>query len=95
MTINQDRNSPYYVNIACQYGYKKQTMPKDVYNPPVKVEFEGKYYNAPKNWNYFLNRIYGDYMKMPPKEKRMNHNTLKILFNLNGEDKVTENEGNT
>lgn len=38
-----------------------------------KVEFEGKYYNAPGCWDSYLRQIYGDYWKLPPKEKQVDH----------------------
>lgn len=88
MALNKDDKSEYYVNLGSQYGYKKQTMPKNKYYPPTKVEFEGKRYNVPKDWDYFLTRIYGDYMKIPQKEKRINHNPARIDFG----DEITEKE---
>lgn len=38
-----------------------------------EVEFEGKMYHAPGNSHQYLKQIYGDYMKLPPPEKRTNH----------------------
>ena len=38
-----------------------------------KVEFEGNYYNAPGCWDSYLKQIYGDYWKLPPKEKQIDH----------------------
>ena len=56
-------------------------MKKNVYNPPIKVKFEEKYYAAPHNYEYVLKRIYGEnYMQMPPIEKRVTHNPVKLSF---------------
>lgn len=47
--------------------------------PLKKIRFEGKYFNAPQNTDDYLKELYGDYMKIPPEEKRYTH-TLKIKF---------------
>lgn len=39
----------------------------------VSVEFEGKQYNAPVGYDEWLKSLYGDYMKLPPEEKRVPH----------------------
>ena len=39
----------------------------------IKVEFEGKQYNAPGCYQQYLEQIYGDYMQLPPLEKRVDH----------------------
>lgn len=38
-----------------------------------KVEFEGKWYNAPGCYEQYLTQIYGEYMQLPPPEKRVDH----------------------
>ena len=39
-----------------------------------------KYTFVIKNYDEFLRSVYGDYLKMPPKEKRVNHSAMKIDF---------------
>lgn len=39
----------------------------------VPVEFEGKMYNAPVAYDKYLRNLYGDYMQLPPEEKRKSH----------------------
>lgn len=80
MSMCKDKDTKYFVNLGSNYNYVKQTIPKDKYYPPVKVEFEGDFYNAPNDWDYVLKRIYGDYMKLPPKDKRVTHNPVRIKF---------------
>ena len=41
--------------------------------PCNEVPFEDIKVNIPKNYDYILRKIYGDYMKLPPKEERINH----------------------
>jgi lipopolysaccharide cholinephosphotransferase len=80
MTIWNRKETKYYVNLGSRYGHRKQTIPKSKYYPPKKVDFEGGFYNAPNDWDYILTRIYGDYMKLPPVEKRVTHSPVRIEF---------------
>ncbi len=57
-------------SMASQYPYAKQCMPKEIYAEPVLLEFEGRQYYAPKEYTQYLTRLYGDYMQLPPPEKR-------------------------
>jgi lipopolysaccharide cholinephosphotransferase len=65
------------------YGYKKETHKISEIHPLSKVLFEGKEYYAPGNWNIFLNKLYGNYMKLPPIEQRISHNPAFIIFDDN------------
>lgn len=78
MTVWNREEAEYFVNLGSKYGYKKQTILKEKYLPTVKVEFEGNFFNAPKDWEFILKRIYGDYMKLPPKEERVTHDPVRI-----------------
>jgi len=40
----------------------------------VLMPFEQYAFYGPKNWDSYLRRFYGDYMQLPPVEKRMTHN---------------------
>ena len=80
MKKNEKKETEYFISIASQYNYKKQTMKKDIFIPAKELEFEGRKYKVPNNYTYFLERIYGDYMKLPPKEKRITHNPVEIKF---------------
>ncbi len=42
---------------------------------PVLLPFEDAYFYCPQNWDKYLKRAYGNYMQLPPIEKRMIHNT--------------------
>ena len=39
----------------------------------TKVTFEGKQYYAPGCYDQYLKQIFGDYMTLPPVEKRVDH----------------------
>ena len=38
-----------------------------------KILFEGREYSAIKEWDYYLRKLYGDYMTLPPIDKRRVH----------------------
>jgi len=63
-------NSGYLVSMASHYSYWKQLMTEDIYGKPVRVNFEGYDFCAPAETDKYLKQIYGDYMKLPPEEKR-------------------------
>lgn len=70
----------FFVSLATTYNYKTELIEKNKYLPTIKMKFEGKEYNAPKEYRYILTKVYGDYMKLPPKEKQVTHNPIKIKF---------------
>lgn len=78
---NKQKNTKYFANFGSQYKIEKQIHLKEKYYPLKKLEFEGKQYNVPNDSDYVLKKIYGEnYMELPPIEKRITHNPLKIVF---------------
>lgn len=53
---------------------------KSDFEPPRKVKFESIEVNIPNNSDKILKVIYGDYMKIPPKEERVNHALINLDF---------------
>ena len=81
----------YYVNFGSNYKTKKQTMPVSFYEPYTQIEFEGKFYNAPCQYKKVLTRIYGgNYMELPPPEKRITHKPVRIVFDVEKEENKEE-----
>lgn len=52
---------------------EKEAMPKTIFEERINVKFEGEYFSAIKDYDFYLSNLYGDYMKMPPKDKREQH----------------------
>ncbi|MBQ7421022.1 MAG: LicD family protein [Prevotella sp.] len=50
-------------------------LPKDVLLPHKPIAFEGHTFEGPANADGMLRLIYGEYMLLPPKEKRAVHTT--------------------
>lgn len=48
----------------------------DIENP-VPIEFNGMFFHAPNNYDFYLSQTYGDYMTPPPVKDRVYHHLYK------------------
>lgn len=53
---------------------------KDVFNSFIECEFEGNNYPIPIGYDRWLRAFYGDYMQLPPIEKRVSHHMFKAYI---------------
>lgn len=60
-----------FVDITVFMTIINRRFPKDVINNFTEVEFEGLKFKAPKDYDKCLKSLFGDYMKLPPVEKRI------------------------
>lgn len=58
----------------------KMTCDKKVFDSFIDVEFEGRKYKAPVGYDQWLRSFYGDYMKLPPEEKRVSHHRFEAYY---------------
>lgn len=63
-----------YPKKACKYG-----MPAKSFSDYIDVEFEGMTFKGLKNYDQYLKLLYGDYMVLPPEEKRHGINTASRI----------------
>lgn len=61
-------------------------MPSAVVTKLKPIDFEGVMFLAPKNYDEYLKKAYGNYMELPPKEKQVCGHSLTIKFDLNQVD---------
>lgn len=67
-------------NILHSYGIGNTTIHDIKYILPTSsIVFEGKEFSAPKDADKYLKKQYGDYMKIPPKDKRAIH-FMKVRY---------------
>jgi len=83
---NKDNNSPYLACFFSLYDFNKELLEREAFLPTKKIKFENKEYQIINGYDNYLKNIYGDYMKLPPKEKRVNHMPEKIDFGEDNED---------
>ena len=77
----------YYINLGSKYNPVKQTILISDYEPTTELEFEGKKYAVPGNYNNVLERVYGKkYMELPPEEERFTHSPLRLSFDTSKPD---------
>lgn len=62
-----------YVGYMCSMGVSKYFFSKLWCDDTVLVDFEGKKYPAFKHFDDYLKYQYGNYMQLPPEEKRVSH----------------------
>ena len=67
------------IAVIAAYGIKKRNR-KKIYSEGVEVLFEGHSFPAPKGYDEYLADYYGDYMRLPPKEKRVTHHNYKAYW---------------
>lgn len=71
MRIHQDDKSCSCVfPFGGAYGVEIETETRVMLEELGTVEFEGKQYKTFANWDGFLKKHYGDYMQLPPVDKR-------------------------
>lgn len=57
-------------------AFARMVCHKRVFDAFVGVEFEGRLYKAPIGYDEWLKAFYGDYMELPPVEKRVTHHSF-------------------
>lgn len=62
-----------YMSFGSPYHYMRQVVSKDTYGIPVRMEFDGHYFNCPADYDHLLTTLYGDYMTPPKEQDRVNH----------------------
>ena len=73
----KNKNSKYIIDYNGMY---KKVFEKEWFLPTKKIKFENKLYSCPNDNHKVLEKIYGDYMQIPPVEKRITHLPKKIIF---------------
>ena len=69
-----------YVTSYEYAGGVKDKIVRDELFPVKEVVFEDTVISLPANNHEFLEKVYGDYMKIPPKEQQINHFPYMIQF---------------
>ena len=62
-----------YVSDTVERNKRLPLMTKKDFDEPILMEFEGCQFWGPQSYESYLKTVYGDYMKLPPEEKRQTH----------------------
>lgn len=74
-------NSDYVDNIVFNPYFKRRTyFNKSVLDNYKRVSFEGFDFNIVQDYDTVLKGIYGDYMQLPPIEKRVTHHNFNAFW---------------
>lgn len=57
----------------------REVVPTEWYADGCELEFEGLKVKGPKEYDKWLVQVYGDYMQLPPVEKRIGHHYCDIV----------------
>ena len=77
-SVCKNENSKY---VVCPTGIKhyfKEIFPRSIYCTTTKLKFEDTELSVIQNYDWALRRLYGDYMRIPPVEKREKHFALEL-----------------
>lgn len=70
--------SEWVISGAGVYGYAKETHKGDSFKRLEQVDFEGETITVPVAFDAVLKQYYGDYMQLPPENKREIHHILDV-----------------
>ena len=71
------RNSP-LLHIPHAFRYNREVLPREVFGKPQELLFAGHSFYAPADPHAYLTNLYGDYMQVPPPEKRELHIAVAV-----------------
>ncbi|MGN0343229.1 MAG: phosphorylcholine transferase LicD [Roseburia sp.] len=66
-----------YVTLMCSMPMESRMTRADMF-PLQEMPFEDLMVKVPANYDEHLTHMYGDYMQLPPKEKRVNHMPVEL-----------------
>lgn len=69
-----------YVYHSCDAVKSKMRYPKSFFCDYVDVPFEGYSFRVIVEYDKYLTQIYGNYMQLPPEEKRVSHHAFEAFW---------------
>ena len=70
-----------YVGLICDVNvYTSEVMERSIWSEYQPISFEGKTFIAVKDTDSYLTCLYGDYMKLPPKEQQIPKHDFEAIY---------------
>ncbi len=66
--------------VDCAYGGASERVLKANYTPRIKFDFEGCKFWGPAGYDEYLTNMYGNYMEMPPVDRRVTHHDFEAYW---------------
>lgn len=79
-SLANQKEATNWLGIPSDSGYLDRIYPRDLMTVFTETEFCGYKMKIPKDYEKYLKAEYGDYMQIPPPEKREIHSAYKIEF---------------
>lgn len=74
-----ETNSEKVFLLSGAYNCFRESHLRSSFYETTELEFEGELFSVPKNYDMFLREQYGDYMQLPPEEKRCGKLVVKNI----------------
>ncbi len=79
--VKTNKNNHEIIGFGLDSSLTRNYIAKEFY-PLIRLEFEGCKFLAPNNYDYYLKTTYGDYMKLPPKDKQKPKHSIALIPNI-------------
>ena len=66
-----------YLFESCGGIHAKNRFSHTIFDSLIEFQFEGRNYYGFEQYDEYLSKTYGDYMKLPPEEKRITHHSFE------------------
>ena len=73
LSLDKYQSGTHMGNICWPNTLEKEYYKAEWFNESIKVAFEDAICDIPKDYDAILTHFYGDYMTVPPEEKRIRH----------------------
>lgn len=75
-----DRITPYLGFMYGRTRWKSGVIPTEFFGIPKRVKFEDTELPVAEKYHEYLTRVFGDYMKLPPKDKQVGLHLIDVDF---------------
>lgn len=79
--------SKYITELVTGFRYMKNEYPKNVFDGYKLIKFEDILIKIPNNYDFYLKKAFGNYMELPPEDKRVPKHDV-VFYDLNNSYKI-------